>query len=221
MRVETAGGALRGEDGGVRRFLGIPYAAPPVGALRWRPPQPATPWAGLRDATRFGHDAPQDSARPYRGADFAEDCLTLNVWSPAGAERLPVLVWLHGGGFTGGSGSDPRCDGAALAARGAVVVTVNYRLGLLGFLAHPGLAAEDGSSGNYGLLDQMAALGWVQRNIAAFGGDPARVTLVGVSAGGSAAALMLTALTSPILLLVVAPLAVVWLFIALTRRTPQ
>lgn len=205
MLTEIETGTLRGrtgnglaqprQDPGVRQYLGIPYAAPPVGALRWRAPQPALPWAGTRDATRFGDDAPQESARALRGADMSEDCLTLNVWAPEEARNLPVLVWLHGGGFTNGSGSDPRSDGAALAARGAVVVTVNYRLGLLGYLAHPGLSAAspEGISGNYGLLDQIAALGWVRRNIAEFGGDPARVTLAGVSAGGSAASLLLTA----------------------------
>ena len=198
MLTEIESGTLRGRTGigpaGVRHYLGIPYAAPPLGALRWRAPQPVLPWAGTRDATRFGDDAPQESARALRGAGMSEDCLTLNVWAPEGARALPVLVWLHGGGFTNGSGSDPRSDGAALATRGAVVVTVNYRLGLLGYLAHPGLSAtsDEGISGNYGLLDQIAALGWVRRNIAAFGGDPARVTLAGVSAGGSAAALLLT-----------------------------
>lgn len=197
VTVTTPGGALRGlrTDDGAASFLGIPYAAPPVGALRWRPPQPVAAWQGVRDALAFGPDFPQPPNPSLRAPRQDEDCLYLNVWTPApdAGARLPVLVWLHGGGFTSGSGSDVRCDGAALAAEGAVVVTLNYRSGLFGFLAHPALASESehGVSGNYGLLDQMAALRWVRANIASFGGDPARVTAFGVSAGSASIALLL------------------------------
>lgn len=190
-------GQLRGErHGDVTAFLGIPYAAPPVGPLRWRAPHPVRPWNGVRDARAFGPDLPQPADAGFRGAGQDEDGLFLNVWTPqaqAGA-RLPVLVWLPGGGFLGGSGSHTHNDGAALAALGAVVVTVNYRCGLFGFLAHPALSreSEHGVSGNYGLLDQLAALAWVRDNIAAFGGDPARVTLFGMSAGAASISLLLT-----------------------------
>lgn len=174
-------------------FRGIPYAAPPVGDLRWRPPQPVEAWAEPLSCTSFGPSCPQ----PGQGESFYvdtlavgrtdEDCLYLNVWSPAesGEERLPVMVWIHGGSFETGSGSMAVYDGRHLAARGVVVVTINYRLGPFGFLAHPALSAEspEGVSGNYGLLDQIAALRWVQRNIAGFGGDPGNVTVFGESAG--------------------------------------
>jgi para-nitrobenzyl esterase len=196
VNVQTAEGALRGERrGAIARFLGIPYAAPPVGALRWRPPQPVQPWSGVRDALAFGPDFPQPANPNNRAPRQDEDCLYVNVWTPQpqrGA-RLPVLVWIHGGGFVQGSGSDLRCDGSLLASEGAVVVTLNYRSGLFGFLAHPALSreSEHGVSGNYGLQDQLAALAWVRRNIEAFGGDASRITVFGVSAGSASISLLL------------------------------
>ncbi len=183
---------------GVRSFKGIPFAAPPVGELRWRAPQPVTPWEGERGADQFGPKCMQtgqpgdiDPLNPL----MSEDCLYLNVWSPAKSadDRLPVMVWIYGGGFKSGSGSEPWYNGAHLARKGVIVVTVNYRLDVLGFLSHPELTAESNNhaSGNYGLLDQIAALGWVKRNIAAFGGDPDRTTVFGESAGSiSVSALM-------------------------------
>jgi para-nitrobenzyl esterase len=196
VTVEVREGKLRGERaGGGGTFRGVPYAAPPVGRLRWRPPQAVPPWHGVRDALAFGPDFPQPHDRYFRAAGQDEDCLYLNVWTPAigAGTSLPVLVWLHGGGFTSGSGSDLRTDGARLAAEGAVVVSLNYRCGLFGFLAHPALSreSEHAVSGNYGLLDQMAALAWVRDNIDAFGGDPSRVTAFGVSAGSASISLML------------------------------
>jgi len=177
---------------GVMVFRGIPYAAPPVGELRWRPPQPPTHWTGVRPASQLGHNCMQH--QPYGDIDpfaagVSEDCLNLNVWTSsldANAPRRPVMVWIHGGGFFAGFGGEERHNGAPLAKKGAVVVTLNYRLGPFGFLAHPALAAESPhhAAGNYGLLDQIAALQWVQRNIARFGGDPSRVTIFGESAGG-------------------------------------
>jgi para-nitrobenzyl esterase len=190
--VEIESGALAGASAdGVASFRGIPYAAPPVGELRWRAPQPAPAWEGVREATAFGHDCmqvpePADAAPPGTVPD--EDCLVLNVWRPAEAapeEKLPVLFWIHGGGYVNGGTSPAMYDGSALARRGLVVVSANYRLGRFGFFAHPALlAAAEGPVGNFGLMDQIAALRWVQRNVAAFGGDPGRVTLVGHSAGG-------------------------------------
>jgi para-nitrobenzyl esterase len=198
---ELSGVRLAGSDGqaAVNVYKGIPYAAPPVGALRWRPPQPVAPWTGVRSADEFAPDCPQSGAEPTRARQRAEDCLYLNIWTPADANAdaaagsLPVMVWIHGGSFVAGSGSDPRTDGAALAREGAVIVTLNYRVGLFGFLAHPALSAEseEGASGNYGLLDQLCALRWVRDHIAAFGGDPARVTLFGNSAGSASIALLL------------------------------
>lgn len=200
--IATTGlGALAGaRQDGVLRFLGIPYAAPPLGPLRWRAPQPVPPWTGIRDARRFGPACPQPPAAgptyvsPDRSDRQDEDCLYLNVWTPAcDAARRPVMVWLHGGGFRNGSGAEVWYDGAALSRRGVVVVTLNYRLGALGFLAHPALEAESplGTSGNYGLLDQIAALKWLRDHVAAFGGDPGNVTLFGQSAGaGSVRALL-------------------------------
>lgn len=198
-RVQLAQGELVGTmQQGVRAFLGIPYAQPPVGALRWRPPQPAKAWQGTRDASGFGPNCMQPILLPRGpwtaefaiGPSMAEDCLSLNVWAPAqpSARPLPVLVWIHGGSFAIGSGSVPIHNGAALAAQGAVVVTINYRLGVLGFLAHPGLSAEseEHASGNYGLLDMIESLRWVRANIARFGGDPKRVTIAGASAGAMA-----------------------------------
>lgn len=191
-------GALLGQQdvaSGVRVFKGVPYARPPVGPLRWAPPQPLPAWPGVRSAADFGADCPQTSQTLTRAPGQSEDCLFLNVWTPAGAApgSLPVMVWLHGGSFVGGSGADARVDGGKLAARGAVVVTLNYRVGLFGFMAHPALSAEspDKVSGNYGLLDQLCALRWVQDNITAFGGDASRVTVFGVSAGSASISLLL------------------------------
>jgi para-nitrobenzyl esterase len=183
----TSDGAVRGTTAGsVNEFLGIPYAAPPVGNLRWRPPAPAAPWPGARDATSFGASCPQSAVgNPFAPpGPLSEDCLFLNVYSPAQhASGRPVLVWIHGGGLVQDGARN--YDGAKLAADGTVVVTINYRLGALGFLAHPALASRPGgAAGNYGLMDQQAALRWVQRNIAQFGGNPRNVTVAGQSAGG-------------------------------------
>jgi para-nitrobenzyl esterase len=178
-------------SGDVRSFKGIPYAAPPVGALRWRPPQPVTPWRDVRRATNYGADCVQKSMSSdaaTTGSVVGEDCLYLNVWRPAAVKpdvALPVLVWIHGGGFLNGSSSDPLSDGSAFAQQGLVVVAFNYRLGRLGFFMHPTLkAAGEEAPGNYAFLDQLAALKWVRRNIAAFGGDAGQVTIMGESAGG-------------------------------------
>ena len=186
-RVQTDRGSLAGKvvEGGVRAFLGIPYAAPPTGALRWRPPADVQAWSTPRDAKVVGAACPQLTAPDYMRVN--EDCLTLNVWTPAGgAANKPVLVWIPGGAFVEGGGGFLLYDGARLAAReDAVVVTMNYRVGSLGFLAHRELARELGRDGSpsYGILDQRAALQWVQRNAAVFGGDPADVTIFGESAG--------------------------------------
>jgi para-nitrobenzyl esterase len=191
--VETRSGRIQGlAEPGLHAFRGVPFAAPPVGALRFRPPRPPEPWAGLRDATHPGPPAPQVASPVMRmlgGAGelgWSEDCLTLNVWTPAADRgRRPVLVWIHGGAFTTGSGGFPLYDGSALARRGdAVVVTINYRLGALGFLALPAFEREEGNvAGNFGLLDQLAALDWVREHAEAFGGDPGNVTVFGESAG--------------------------------------
>src|SRR3984957_8795243 len=183
----TANGAVRGlASGAVDEFLGIPYAAPPVGALRWQPPQPAAGWPGVRDATQFAPHCPQ-VAGPFGQASTSENCLYLNVFTPsqrqAGASH-PVMVWIHGGALVSGESND--YDPTQLVADGVTVVTINYRLGALGFLAHPALADANGQSGDYGLMDQQAALRWVQRNIASFGGNPHNVTIFGESAGGLA-----------------------------------
>ena len=190
LLVRTDTGLVHGDPhNAAREFLGIPYAAPPVGALRWRPPAPAAPWSGIRDATAPGNDCPQlgNLATGVPTTSLTEDCLYLNVYTPIAhpTRPLPVMVWLHGGGFTGGAGSI--YDGSVLAAQGpAVVVTVNYRLGPLGFLALPSLDAQNpAGSGDFGLLDQQAALRWVARNAAAFGGDRHDVTIFGESAGGA------------------------------------
>ena len=177
---------IPGRDPAITVYKGIPYAAPPVGALRWRPPEAPLPWTGVREADTFGYVCPQLS--PGVGAlPMSEDCLTANVWTGATSdtEKRPVFVWIYGGGFTEGFGSNPTFDGEGLARKGVVVVTFNYRLGPLGFLATPELSAESGhgASGNYGVMDDIALLKWVQRNIAAFGGDPDRVTIAGQSAG--------------------------------------
>ncbi|MFH1149207.1 MAG: carboxylesterase/lipase family protein [Actinomycetota bacterium] len=176
---------------GINRFLGIPYAAPPTGALRWQPPRAAEPWSGTRACTTVGPECPQIVLGSKKSAagqrPQSEDCLYLNVWTPAkkSSEKLPVMFWIHGGAYQLGAGGLPLYNGEKLAERGVVVVTINYRLGPLGFLAHPALTAEspNNSSGNYGLLDQQAAMQWVKRNIYAFGGDPAKVTIFGESAG--------------------------------------
>ena len=190
--VQAPAGALEGRvEGGLDVFEGVPYAAPPVGPARWRPPGPAPAWSGVRRATAFGPACVQPQSglsSIYASAPvpMSEDCLTLNVWAPAHAHNAPVFFWIYGGALWGGSSRDPLYDGARLARRGVVVVTINYRLGVLGWLAHPELSAESplGISGNYGLLDQIAALRWVRLNIAAFGGDPGNVTIAGESAGG-------------------------------------
>jgi para-nitrobenzyl esterase len=192
-RVKIESGSLIGvaTNGSVRIFKGIPYAAPPVGEFRWKEPHPPAPWKGVRKADAFGARCSQPSLYSdmiFRDAGMSEDCLYLNVWTPANGHRLPVLVYFHGGGFGAGSADEPRYDGENFARNGIVVVTVNYRLGVFGFLAHPGLTAESPhkASGNYGLLDQTAALEWVKRNIGAFGGDPGKVTIGGESAGSFA-----------------------------------
>jgi para-nitrobenzyl esterase len=189
--VEAPAGAVRGEAlDGVNVFRGIPYAQPPVGWRRWRAPAEMDRWSGQRDATQFGPACHQPIARGtsiYAGdaPNMSEDCLSLNIWAPENAENLPVFVWIHGGALTTGTGSEALYDGALMASEGAVVVTINYRLGVLGYLAHPELSAESRQdvSGNYGLQDQIAALRWVEANIAAFGGDPDNVTIAGESAG--------------------------------------
>jgi para-nitrobenzyl esterase len=183
---------LKGQaDGALNVFKGIPYALPPVGARRWKPPAPMPRWAGVKSALDFSPECVQpQSTMPgiYSGAPvpMSEDCLTMNIWAPAHARKAPVFFWIYGGALWGGSNRDPLYDGSRLAAQGVVVVVINYRLGVLGWLAHPELSAESPLkiSGNYGLLDQIAALHWVKHNIAAFGGDPSNVTIAGESAGG-------------------------------------
>jgi para-nitrobenzyl esterase len=194
--VKTDAGLVEGvfEDG-IWRFLGIPYARPPLGGLRWKPPQPVPAWEGVRPCAQFGDSCPQPESDQYGLGGLGEDCLHLNIWVPRGSagERLPVMVWIHGGAFLTGSSSvelhrdEALYDGSSLARQGVIVVTMNYRLGPFGFFAHPILAGESsrGLSGNYGLLDQLAALAWVRRNISSFGGDESRLTLFGQSAGAS------------------------------------
>ncbi|TGE24836.1 carboxylesterase family protein [Hymenobacter aquaticus] len=191
-QVRITDGILEGSTtaAGIRTFKGVPFAAPPVGPLRWKEPQPVPKWSGVRPARQFGPrpmQLPLYADMQFRSPAVSEDCLYLNVWTPAksGRERRPVLVYFYGGGFQAGDGSEPRYDGESMARRGIVAVTVNYRLGVFGFLAHPALSQESGrqASGNYGFLDQTAALRWVQQNIAAFGGDPRQVTIAGESAG--------------------------------------
>jgi len=192
VRIESGqvSGAASGDDGAVRVYKGIPFAAPPVGELRWKPPQPVKAWEGVRACTEFGPWCPQPKAIMGRETGKqSEDCLYLNVWTPAkrADEKLPVMVWIHGGGCTTGSGASKFYDGEALARQGVVLVTINYRLGPFGFFAHPALSKESerGVSGNYGMLDQIEALRWVKRNIAAFGGNPECVTIFGESAGSA------------------------------------
>ena len=209
--VQTRSGLVSGvtsSDGQIRIFRGIPFAAPPVGELRWREPQPPEAWEGVRTCTVPPPSAMQGKPRPFHcwSSEFlipeepiSEDCLYLNVWTPAKqGQKLPVMVWIHGGGFTGGSGTVPLYDGEAIARRGIVYVTINYRLGIFGFFSHPDLSAESRqkTSGNYGLLDQIAALRWVKENISEFGGDPDQVCIAGQSAGAySVNLLMVSTLT--------------------------
>ena len=199
--VDAPAGKVEGSEAkGIRVFKGIPYAAPPVGKLRWSPPQKLPAWEGERNATKFGAACLQPGPRgpsiyAWDLPEMSEDCLSLNIWAPDNARGAPVFVWIHGGSLTTGSGGDPLYDGSALAARGMIVVSINYRLGALGYLAHPGVSAEsaDGVSGNYGLLDQIAALEWVKRNIGAFGGDADNVTIAGESAGALSVMYLMTA----------------------------
>ena len=197
--VTAPAGSVQGvmqptQGGTARAFLGIPYAAPPVGPLRWKPPMPAAKWTGVRDATKFGYRCMQPHLYDdmfFRDPGQSEDCLTLNIWTPASMRpgaKLPVMLWIYGGGFNTGSTSEPRQDGAHLTTKGVILVSFNYREGIFGFFTHPELAAESPqhAAGNYGLLDAVAALRWVQDNIAAFGGDPGNVTVFGESAGSFA-----------------------------------
>ena len=194
--VKTAQGKVHGKtinDGKVKAFLGLPYAAPPVGDLRWKAPQPAPKWKGTRDAGKFGAHCVQGHVYDdmiFQDDGENEDCLFLNVYVPAtakGNSKLPVMFWIHGGGYSGGSGDEPRHNGDFLPLKGVVLITINYRLGVFGFLATSDLAKEaNGSAGNYGLMDMVAALQWVHNNIQKFGGDPANVTIFGESAGSFA-----------------------------------
>lgn len=195
--VKTASGVVRGiVEGDVASFRGIPYAAPPIGEFRWRPPQPITTWKEVRDATRFCADCPQ-RVWPGSNVSTSEDCLYLNIWTPALAtnkSNLPVMVWIHGGGFTGGGGSGPGTAGDAFAKQGVILITINYRLGRLGHFAHPALSKEhpEEYKGSYAYMDQIAALKWVKENIAEFGGDPDNITIFGFSAGGVSVHSLLT-----------------------------
>jgi para-nitrobenzyl esterase len=198
--VTAPAGAVEGvvDSNGTRAFKGIPYALPPVGERRWKPPSAALPWKGVRQATEFGATCMQPPWPPESiYADFppvvSEDCLTLNVWTPKAAKGVPVIVYIHGGSLLHGSSWEPLYEGSRFAARGVVFVSINYRLGVFGWFAHPALSAEspDGVSGNYGLLDQIAALKWVEKNIEAFGGDPGNVTIMGESAGAVSVAHLL------------------------------
>ena len=211
--LEVEGGQIQGVESsvkGVYIYKGIPFAAPPVGDLRWKEPQPVVPWEGVKVADTFGPGAMQakhDSSNPWTSEfywedpEFSEDCLYLNVWTPAPGKpgkKLPVAMWIHGGAYTGGWGYEPEFDGKVWAEKGVVLVTINYRLGIFGFLSHPFLAEESENhvSGNYGILDQIAALKWVHANIAAFGGDPDNITILGQSAGaGSVKTLVSSPLT--------------------------
>jgi para-nitrobenzyl esterase len=204
--VSVENGNLQGttnEDHSVRMFKGIPFAAPPVGELRWKAPQPALGWNGVRQSNKFGSACLQTNVFGdiyFRDAQPSEDCLTLDIWIPAkpASAKIPVIVWFYGGGFVAGSASEPRYDGENLAKKGVIIVNPNYRLGIFGFFSHPELSKESGrnASGNYGLLDQVAALQWVVKNIAAFGGDPHNITIAGESAGSlSVSALMASPLS--------------------------
>ncbi len=196
--VKIGSGKVRGTiSGDLAIFKGVPYAAPPVGNLRWRPPQPVKPWTGVRAATAYGHDCMQlpfpNDAAPLR-TQPSEDCLYLNVWVPRNrsTKPLPVMFWIYGGGFVNGGSSPAPYDGSHFAEKGVVFVSFNYRLGRFGFFAFPALLKESGPVGNYALMDQIAALKWVQRNIAAFGGDPNQVTIFGESAGGRSVNMLVT-----------------------------
>jgi len=199
--VNAPAGSLEGHaEGELRVFKGIPYALPPTGSARWRPPSTMPRWDGTRKATEFGPVCFQPSGPPtsiyfWAPAPMSEDCLTLNIWAPAAAHNAPVFFWIHGGALVTGSGRDALYNGKRLAEQGVVVVSINYRLGVFGYLAHPELSRESplGISGNYGLLDQIEALHWVKRNIKAFGGDPANVTIAGESAGGLSVMYLLAA----------------------------
>ena len=210
--LSVEGGAIQGvpsEASGVTVFRGIPYAAPPVGELRWQAPQPVVAWEGVKVCDTFGPIAPQPGNKPgtFYGDEFywqgtpeeSEDCLYLNVWAPSHAlgkdAKLPVAMWIHGGAYMNGYGYEVTMDGDEWAKRGVILVTINYRLGTLGFLSHPELTAEQGQSGNYGTMDQAAALKWVKDNISAFGGDPSRITIFGQSAGAMS---VKTLLVSPL-----------------------
>jgi len=196
LTVKTAQGKVRGKtinDGKVKAFLGLPYAAPPVGDLRWKAPEPPVQWKGEHDATKFGAHCAQGHVFDdmiFQDSANSEDCLFLNVYAPAGAKaksKLPVMFWIHGGGYAGGASSEPRHNGDFLPLKGVVLVTINYRLGVFGFLAAADLAKEgDGAAGNYGMMDMVAALQWVKANIKKFGGDPDNVTIFGESAGSLA-----------------------------------
>lgn len=199
LQVQTKYGILEGfEEDGVKKFLGVPFAQAPVGDLRWKAPQPLQPWEGIRQAKAFGDDPMQPNIfgdMQFRGSGRSEDCLYLNIWTTAAttADALPVLIYFNGGGLMAGSGSEPRYDGSSIAKEGVIGVTANYREGVFGFFAHPELTAASDykGSGNYGFLDQVAAIQWVKENIGAFGGDPARITIVGESAGSFSVSLLM------------------------------
>ncbi len=199
LEVKTQYGVLQGfEEDGVKKFLGVPFAQPPVGELRWKAPQPVQSWEGVRQAKQFGDDPMQPNIfgdMSFRGPGRSEDCLYLNIWTTAAttADALPVLIYFNGGGLMAGSGSEPRYDGTSLSKEGVICVTANYREGVFGFFAHPDLTAssEYKGSGNYGFLDQVAAIKWVKENISAFGGNPDRITIVGESAGSFSVSLLM------------------------------
>ena len=195
--LKVEGGLLQGTpEGGLTVYRGIPFAAPPIGDLRWSAPQPAAKWHGVREAAKFAPSCVQGRgpAPAGQGPEMSEDCLYLNVWTPAKSprDRIPVLVWIYGGGFNAGATSDPNYSGEKLAQKGVVLVSIAYRVGVLGFFAHPELSRENPhhASGNQGLLDMIAGLQWIQKNIAAFGGDPHKVTIFGESAGGIAVSML-------------------------------
>lgn len=202
--VKTAYGCIAGEKSGIQKitvFKGVPYAKPPVGDLRWRAPEEPEAWEGVRDCSRFACAAMQPGHQKgsfyeveffQGGMEASEDCLYLNIWSDLDIKDKPVMVWYHGGAYMGGFAHEIEFDGDAIAKRGAILVTVGYRLGIFGYMAHPEITARDGHSGNYGLMDQIAALRWVKENIAAFGGDPENVTIFGQSAGGGSVQAIMT-----------------------------
>ncbi len=232
IRIESGliSGTVVDEESGVRAYKGIPFAAPPVGELRWKPPQPANPWEGVRACTEFGPACSQTDRLGMYGLKLpktSEDCLHLNVWTAAGSgdDKRPVMVWIHGGGYISGWSSQPSYDGEAFARKGVVLVTINYRLGPFGFFGHPLLSkeSEQNVSGNYGMLDQIAALRWVQRNIAAFGGDPDCVTIFGESAGaGSVSFLCLSPLSKGLFHRAITESgSVIWNMTHLRRASPR